>query len=485
MKVLFISSEADPFVKTGGLADVSSALPKALKSKGVDVRLVLPLYAKIDREKFGLKFKLGPSCVHMGNCEEWFAVYESTLDGVPVYFVDFEKYFARSGVYDTPAGEYGDNAYRYSFFSKAALQVARDIEFKPDIVHCNDWQTGLVPYYLKTEGCPHYFGTKSVFTIHNIGYQGVFGSDVLDYAAIWPEHFNDSGLESLGAVNYLKAGLLFADKITTVSPKYAEEIKDPVGSGGMHEILRERSADLIGILNGVDLTDWNPATDKYIPYNYDKENLSGKLSNKSVLQKKFLLEENPDIPVFGFVGRFAHQKGPGLLAGAIQKCLSQMVCQFVIVGSGETEFEGYFGELPKAYPGKVGSFIGYSNEMAHLVEAGSDFFVMPSLYEPCGLNQMYSMVYGTLPVVRATGGLDDTVIQYNESTGEGTGFKFNQISADALANTIGWAVSTYFDRPEHIKSMVENSMKRDFSWNRSAGEYISLYDMLKALSRAR
>ena len=478
MNIMFVTSEAAPYAKTGGLADVCSSLPKALAKKH-KVAVVMPLYSSIDTVKHGITELMSGCCVHMGNCEEFYSLWHASDSGVDFYFIKFDKYFNREGIYHTRGGEYGDNPYRFSFLSRASFQVAHDIDFQPDIMHANDWQTSLVPYYLKKLWDPFFSKTSSVLTIHNIGYQGVYGSEFTEYAGIRSEDMHDMAFEAFGAVNLLKGGIAFADKITTVSPKYAEEIRGPIGSSGLHHILNHRGADLKGILNGIDADVWNPSTDTYLPYRYDVNLLENKAKNKGELQKRFHLTENPETALFGFIGRFADQKGVYLLQGAIESALNEMACQFVVVGSGESNYEEYFGNLPSRYPGQCGSYIGYSEEIAHLVEAGCDFFVMPSLYEPCGLNQMYSLVYGTLPVVRATGGLEDTVDNYNEQTGEGTGFKFNAISSGAFFDTIGWAVSTYYDRPEHYMAMQKRAMKKDFSWTASAKEYEALYKGLK------
>jgi starch synthase len=474
-KVLFVSSEIAPFAKTGGLADVSSALPKSLHKQGAEVKAVMPLYSSVNREIYGLKQIMPSACVHMGNCEEWYSVYSADMDGVETYFIEFSKYFDRAGIYHTKAGEYADNPYRFAFFCRAALQLSRDLRFKPDIIHCNDWQTGLIPYYIRKGDDFFFNGSKTVITVHNIGYQGTYGADVLEYAKIDKNDFHAETFESFGGINFLKGGLSYADKITTVSPSYAKEIQGSVGGGGLHELLSYRKYDLVGILNGIDTDEWNPKTDKYIPQNYTIKSLKKKKVNKLALQERFFLERDENIALFAFIGRFAEQKGPRLLSYAVEKALNNMVCQFVIIGSGESIYERYFGELPARYPWKAGTYIGYSEELAHLAEAGADFFIMPSLYEPCGLNQMYSLTYGTLPVVRATGGLDDTVENYNEADGSGTGFKFSQIDGEALYNTIGWAVSTYYDRPEHIEIMRKAGMKKDLGWNRSAKEYMDLY----------
>lgn len=474
LKILFVTSEAAPYAKTGGLADVCSALPKAL-AKDNEVKVVMPLYSSIDTMKNGITEIAQGCCVHMGNCEEFYSLYHASDSGVDFYFIKFDKYFQREGIYHTRGGEYGDNPYRFSFLSKAALQVAKDLDFSPAVVHANDWQTSLVPYYIKKHGDPFFADTSSVLTIHNIGYQGVYGPEFMEYAGISGEDMHDMAFESFGAVNLLKGGIAFADRITTVSPKYAEEIKGPIGSSGLHVILNSRGGDVSGILNGIDTEVWNPEKDTYIPHRFSSADMSGKAKNKQELQKRFGLKEDPDIAVFGFIGRFADQKGVYLLRSVIENIVNEMECQFVVIGSGEFHYEEYFGSLPGRYSGSIGSYIGYSEELAHLVEAGADFFVMPSLYEPCGLNQMYSLAYGTLPVVRATGGLDDTVENYSESTGEGTGFKFSAISSGALFNTVGWAVSTYYDRPEHYRRMQKKGMEKDYSWKASASAYMALY----------
>jgi len=477
LKVMVVASEIEPFAKTGGLADVAAALPKALKNLGLDVIAVMPLYSSIDRAKYKIKKVFEMSCVNMGNCEEFYSLYSTTEPyGIKTYFIEFNKYFDRDGIYHTPLGEFPDNSYRFAFLSKVALQVAKDIKFKPDIVHVNDWQTALIPYLLKTSDDPFFANTKSVLTIHNIGYQGIFPSDVTTYAGIEYNDFHAGTFESFGAINLLKGGISYADKITTVSPTYANEILGPIGSNGLHNKLNDRKTDLVGILNGIDTDIWNPSTDPFINKNFDiKTYKSAKKSLKKELQQLFDLDPAPNIPLFAFIGRFAAQKGLGLLSGAIINAVNNMVCQIVILGSGDEDAQWYFGGLPNTYPGSIGAYIGYDENRSHLIEAGADFFLMPSLYEPCGLNQMYSQAYGTLPIVRATGGLNDTVDQYDETKGTGTGFKFYDISAQALYNTMGWAISTYFDRPKHMENMIKQAMKKDFSWQTSANQYVDLY----------
>jgi len=480
LSILFISSEAAPYVKTGGLGDVSGALPLYLHKAGVKVKTVLPLYSVINRDKYGITKLFDNACVKMGNCEEFYSVYYTNKPGGnDVYFIEFDKYFRRKSVYFDENGDYGDGPFRYAFLVRAAMQLAKDLGFRPDIIHANDWQTALAPYYLKSDYDPFFAGTKSVFTIHNIGYQGNYPADALAYAKICLKDFQPWGFEAYGRLNLMKGGICFADKITTVSPTYAREILGSVGGNGLDGFLRARQGDFTGILNGCDTDIWNPKTDKLIPANFDVRTYKkGKAANKAELQKRFMLNQNPDIPVFGFVARLVAQKGIELLAPVVEKIINSMACQLVFLGSGDEWAQWYFGGLPARFGGRIGAYIGYSEELSHLIEAGSDFFLMPSIYEPCGLNQMYSQLYGTLPIVRATGGLDDTVKNYDEWTGYGTGFKFYDVSCDALYNTVGWANATYYDRRGDIDKMIKDSMRLDYSWEKSAAQYIRLYQSM-------
>lgn len=481
IKLLFVGSESSPFIKTGGLGDVVAALPKYLKKEGAEVKLILPLYSLIDREKYHLTKLYDGCCVKMGNCEEWYSVYYAeTPCHYDAYFIEFNKYFDRYGVYDdkNTHEEYQDNAYRYSFFSRAALQLAKDLGYQPDIVHVHDWQTALIPYYLKKDYDPFFANTKSVLTIHNLPYQGIYGADVLSYAKIDPADFNMYAFENYGRVNLLKGGIRFADKITTVSPNYAQEILTPIGGAGLHWLLAERKNDLSGILNGIDVDLWNPSTDPHIAYPYDiKTYKEGKARNKKVLRDRFGLAQNQS-PIFSMVVRLSEQKGIRMFTECIEGVLKNMQAQFIVMGDGEVWAEAYLGNLPNYYPGQI-SVNRFNGPLEHLIDAGSDFTLVPSIYEPCGLKQMYSQLYGTLPIVRSTGGLADTVINYNEAEGTGSGFKFYDISASALYNTIGWANSTYYDRPEHIDNMIKTAMNQDFSWKKSAKQYLNLYKGMK------
>jgi len=479
MKIALISAECAPFAKTGGLGDVVGALPKALVRLGHDARIFIPLYASINRERFGLKF-VASACVHMGKGEEhWVGIYEALLDDeVPVYFVEYNRFFGRPGIYGEPKGEYKDNAYRFGLLSKAALQICKDLNWIPDIAHIHDWSAAPVAAFLKTwdRVLSPLSGTASVLTIHNIGYQGLYHPSVLSYYGLGPEYFQPGLFEDHGRLNLLKAGIQFADAITTVSPTHAHELLDPIGGMGLAPYLNNRRGDLSGILNGVDYEHWDPATDRYIPAQYSAEDMGGKTICKAVLQEKFGLNFDPTIPIFGVVSRFAAQKGFDLLKSVLPGVLDNMAIQFVVLGTGEKETEDFFHWLTAAYPGRVGSYIGFSVELSHLVEAGSDFFIMPSLYEPCGLNQSYSMRYGTLPIVRATGGLDDTVHNYVEATGAGTGFKFWSPEPAALYYCLGWACATWYDRPDAIANLRRQAMAQEFLWSDAAKQYLLVFE---------
>jgi starch synthase len=473
-RILFVASECTPLAQTGGLGDAVAGLSKALLKRGHDVRIVMPLYQGIDRARFGITFSR-PCCVHFGRGEEiWVGIHESKLDGeVPIWFIDYARYFDRPGLY------HGDeDGFRFGVLSKAALQICKDVAWIPHVAHVHDWMTSMAAVFLKTwdrilSPLSH---TASVLTIHNIGYQGKFHSSVLGFYGLGGDYMTPDRLEDFGMVNLLKAGIQYADAVTTVSPAYAREIRGPIGGMGLAMYLNNRAEHVFGILNGVDTDVWNPATDRYLPAHYTRDNLTGKAACKQALQRRFGLKVDPKLPLFGVVSRFAPQKGFDLLRGALPQAMRDMVMQVVVLGTGDPFTENFFRWLSGANPGGANAHIGFSHELAHLIEAGSDFFLMPSLYEPCGLNQMYSSLYGTVPIVRATGGLDDTVENYDESTGRGTGFKFWDISDRALYYTIGWAVATWFDRPHHIANLRRQGMIRDFTWEASAQQYERVYE---------
>lgn len=478
LKIVMIASEAVPFAKTGGLADVVGALPKALSALGHEVIVVMPKYSSIDYIRRGLNPYMDSLGVWMGDGQEWASIHDCIHEGIHFYFIEAIKYFERWGLYhDADYNDYLDNPRRFGFLTRAALQLCQDIRFIPDIVHVHDWQTALGPAYLKIWhwNDPLLSNAASILTIHSLAHQGVYDAKDYPYLGLQWGNFTTDKFEDYGRINFLKGGIVFADAVNTVSPNYANETRTPLGGMGLAPYLNNKGASYVGILNGCDYEQWDPAIDPLLPARYSPADLSGKALNKAELQRRFGLEVNPNIPLIGSVGRLAGQKGMSLLAAVIESAVREMVVQFVVLGSGEKALEHYFGDLPGRFPGQIGSFIGYNNDLAHLIEAGADFFVMPSLYEPCGLNQMYSLKYGTLPIVRATGGLDDTVINYNETDGSGTGFKFWEPTAAALYYTIGWAVSTYFDRPDHLKQMIQAGMVQDFSWQRSAKAYIALY----------
>ncbi len=479
MNILFIASECVPFAKTGGLADVVGALPKYLKALGHEVIVVIPKYASINTARYGIEWAHGPMGVWMGDRQEWCAVHRVERDGIAIYFIEHDGYFGRSGLYhDANFNDYLDNPRRFGFLTRAAFQFCKDTGFKPDIVHAHDWHTALAPAYLKiwdwndsTLG-----NAASLLTIHNIAYQGKYPAGHLNYLGLQWGNFTQDKFEDNGALNFLKGGIVYADMVNTVSPNYARETRTPALGYGMAPYLNNKGDDYIGILNGCDYTQWNPETDQGIPATYSADDLSGKAICKRELQKRFGLNVDPNTPIIGVVSRLVDQKGLDLLAACIESIVSNMQVQFVVLGSGDKGLEWFYGGLPARFPGRIGSYIGYSDELAHWIEAGADFFIMPSIFEPCGLNQMYSLRYGTLPIVRATGGLDDTVQQYDEATGAGTGFKFYEASPHAIYYAAGWAVSTYYDRPQHIQKMIRVAMAQDFSWERSTAEYVKAYE---------
>ena len=474
-RILLISSECTPLAQTGGLGDVVAGLSKALLRRGHDVRIIMPLYSTINRQKYGITYNRA-CCVHFGHGEEiWVGVQDGKLDGeVPIWFIDYERYFGRPWVYD--GGD--EDAYRFGVLSKAALQICKDTGYIPHVAHLHDWMSAPAAVFLKTwdNVLSPLSATASVLTIHNIGYQGKFTSNVLDFYGLGQEFLTPDKFEDFGMANLLKAGIQYADMITTVSPTYAREIRGPIGGMGMGLYLNDRADRVTGIINGVDTETWNPKTDKFLPARFSVDDLAGKAACKRALQERFGLEVNPNIPIFAMISRFAPQKGFDLIRGALPQALRDMVIQTVALGAGDPFTENFFRWLSGAFPGKANAHIGFSPELAHLIEAGSDFFLMPSSYEPCGLNQMYSSHYGALPIVRATGGLDDTVENYDEAAGSGTGFKFWEISDRALFYTIGWAVSTWYDRPHHYAAMQKQGMRKDFSWDSSAKAYEDVYE---------
>ncbi len=477
MNILFVSSEVTPYAKTGGLADVSGALPKALEKLGSSVKVVMPRYYCIDRNKLEkLPIALG---VDMGSLGEvWCGVYKSTLpkSGVEIYFIEHEGYYGRSVLYDENGVAYDDNDIRFIFLSKASLKLSLALNFKPDIIHANDWHSAPMPILLKTiyKNDNFFKNTKSVLTIHNLQHQGFFDKRAMDILGIGWEHFNQYALEALGGVNILKGGIAFCDALTTVSEKYAKEIQTPEYGFGLQDHIKIYSYKLFGILNGVDYEEWNPEHDKYIAQNYSVDTLEDKIENKRDLQGIFDLVPSDEVSLIGFVGRFAKQKGIELIASCIEGLL-QLDVQMVMIGSGEKWTEGFFSDIAQRYPERFGCYVGYSEELAHKIEAGSDMFLMPSLFEPCGLNQIYSLRYGTLPIVRATGGLDDTIVNYDKKSDKSNGFKFYEASAHALYHTVKWAVEVYEEEKDEFIKMQKRAMREHFSWMDSAKKYQEVY----------
>ena len=446
LRVLFVTPEVEPFVKAGGLGDMVGALPKDLAALGHDVRIVCPLYGSVKRIG-AWHVRAEPLGVEVSPETRWARVWETALPGtaVPVYFLEHDWFFARPEVYSS----WSDNAYRFVFLSRASLTLCEQLGWMPDVVHGHDWTTGLVPVMLNTilRGRP--IGrAATVFTIHNLEHQGYADANVVPYARLpWSEFRGDS-IESYGRVNMMKAGLYHSTKLTTVSPTYAGEIRTPGGGFGLDHVMRFRGADLIGIVNGIDEASWDPATDAALPANYRAADLAGKAVCKQRLQERMGLAVDPRAPVIGVVSRFAHQKGLDLLAAALPELMAgPRPVQVAVLGSGEAQLEATFRRAAQIFSGRVAVHVGFDAKLARLIQAGADLFAMPSRSEPCGLTQMYAMRYGTPPVVRATGGLVDTVENYEEGRERGTGFLFQDATPAALLGTLNWACATYHDRP--------------------------------------
>jgi starch synthase len=479
LRIAFITSELAPFVKAGGLADVSASLPAYLHRVGHDVRVFVPLYQSIHWDRYGVKPVDGVPGFGIRIGEATFDVQLMTarLPGttLDVYFIHCPALFGRPGTYTSDPDEHR----RFLLLGRAAIESMQRLGFGPDIVHVHDWASAIVPLYLKTVYAwdQLFARTRTVLTIHNIGYQGSFGTEILkDLNPIATQYFDGDDLMN-GRVSLLKTGLVHAHQLTAVSPTYAREIQTPEFGYGLDGILRMRSADLEGILNGVDYEAWDPATDPLLPAHYGPADLSGKKINKEALLSTMGLKPAPHAPVVGIVSRLAHQKGLDLLFEPIPALLSRRDFRFVVLGSGEPKYEEFFGNLVHKFPGRVGFYSGYHEKLAHLIEAGSDMFVMPSRYEPCGLNQMYSLKYGTVPVVRKTGGLADTVTLYDPATGRGNGVVFEHFTAEGA----WWALDTamnWYEQPAHWERMMRNGMAADFSWDMEGARYVALYRRL-------
>ena len=476
MKILFLSSEATGLIKTGGLADVARALPLALRQKGHDVRLVLPNYLSIARTK-NYSTAVSSLGVPMGNSELFCAVQQTELEQLPVYLVEYNDFFLRSHPYEDMAGNpHPDNGERFGFFCKAALQLCLADNFIPDIIHANDWQGALACLYLHQyrSTYPEFAKTRSLLTIHNGGYQGHCPASARSFLEIGDHWFHPAGFEDHGQINLLKGGLRTADQLNAVSVGYAEELKTSLGGHGLHESYEARKEVFSGILNGCEYEVWNPATDPYLTTNYDLGNLSGKIECKSALQAEMGLPEAPEVPLIGIVSRLTGQKGFDFSLPAIAKVLSEKV-QFAILGSGERWIVEEIVRLSEMNPEKLQFHDGYSEPLAHRIEAGSDFFLMPSLYEPCGLNQMYSLRYGTLPIVRAVGGLRDTVWEENTSGEDGTGFVFAEPTAEHTLAAIKRGIDCFTNDRASFQSRMNLGMRQRFSWENTATQYENIY----------
>jgi starch synthase len=470
-RVLMVSSEAAPVAKTGGLADVVGGLPSALRGFGDEVAVVIPRYGSIDLKRARRVFDTLP--IFLGATRYDTSIYQ-LAEEYPLYLVDCPPLFDRKGFYGESGLDYPDNHIRFAVFARAALGVARHL-FRTEIFHCHDWQAGLVPAYLRTmfAGDPTFLGARTIFTIHNLGYQGLFPRSALADIALDPAVYRPDGMEFFGHASYIKGGISFADWLTTVSPTYAREIQTPEYGFGLDGALRARADVLSGILNGVDYREWSPDVDPLIPANFTADDLSGKRTCKQQLIAEFgLPPEAMDRPLIGIVSRFTRQKGTDLISHAATRMVAEDV-YVVALGSGEPEYEEFFRRMAVEFPGRIAVHIGFDNGLAHRIEAGADIFLMPSQYEPCGLNQIYSLRYGTVPVVRATGGLDDT-IEY------GTGFKFREYTPEALLGALRSAVTAYGD-PDGWQQIIRRGMAKDFSWKSSAAAYSALYQQLLAL----
>ncbi len=485
LKILFVTSEVVPFVKTGGLADVSAALPQMLSELGHEVRIVVPKYGAVDSRKFKIHdvVRLKDIVIKIGDKDVTFSLRSCFLPGqkvrVQIYFLDNQEYFgSRNSLYTDPStgNDYQDNDERFILLSRSVFELISKLGWIPDIIHCNDWQCGLIPAYLKTlyNNEETFKPFKTLFTIHNLAYQGDFPKSTFKKTGLPDELNSEKGIEIYGKVNFMKSGLMFADVINTVSETYANEIRSNEELGaGLRSVFAKRKSDLFGIINGIDTKIWNPEKDKYIVKNYSAKTLEFKEQNKIYLAEKFGFEYNPKIPIIGIISRLYDAKGMDLINEAFADMMKLKI-QVILLGTGERRYHTFFEKMSTKHKGKFACYLGFNDELAHLIEGGADILLMPSRYEPCGLNQMYSLVYGTVPLVRETGGLADTVIKYNDKTGEGNGFAFKQYDSAAMLKELNRALKLFDDKKTWTRIM-KNGMKSDFSWNLSAKKYLDLY----------
>lgn len=492
MRIVFATSEASPLAKTGGLADVSRALPVELARLGQSPCVIMPGYPSAMAGGAGLRDLEQPLSISIGTKQVSGRLLETRFPDVhdvdvPVYLVQQDDYYHRPGLYQDGGRDYIDNCERFVFFCRAVMEAVRLLDLRPNVLHCNDWQTGLIPAYLKTQyaGIPGYEQVVCVFTVHNLAYQGQFWHwDMLLTGLDW-KYFNWQQMEFYGNLNLLKTGLVFADALTTVSPRYAQEIQTESQGCGLEGVLRQRSNVLRGILNGVDYHEWDPSRDPHLPAPYSVDDLSGKTYCKAALQRELGLPQRADVPLVGFIGRLAEQKGLDLIAAVLPQWAEATDVQWVFLGTGDDAYEATLRTARQQYPHKVGVHIGFSTPLAHRIEGGADMFLMPSRFEPCGLNQLYSLKYGTVPVVRATGGLADTIVdaaEANLAAGTANGFSFVPYTAAALNQALQRACSLWA-HPDAWRRLQRTGMLQDWSWKRSAAEYLKLYE--ETLARAR
>lgn len=484
MRITFAASEGVPYSKTGGLADVVGALPRALTKLGHEAAVFLPLYSASKPKLKQWNVAIESLTIPFAGQHRFVRIIDGGRDdaGVQFYFVEYDPFFGREGIYGSSFGDWGDNLERYTLFCRAVLEASKILGV-PDVFHTHDWPTALIPVMLRTLYYEDQLLTTagSVFTIHNMGYQGSFGGAALAETLLPQWLYTGDRLEHFGALNLLKGGIIYGDFVTAVSPNYMREIRTPEFGFGLDGVVRARGQDAIGILNGVDYREWDPATDAHIAQNYSPAHLDGKRACKLDLLREFGLQPYDGVPLIGIVSRLATQKGFDLIAGAARQ-LAQEQVQMVVLGSGERQFEEFFRTLAARHPERFAVRIAYDNALAHKIEAGSDIFLMPSRYEPCGLNQIYSLKYGTPPIVRSTGGLEDTVENWDPATNSGTGFKFSEYTPYALLETVRWALRTY-KFPDSWRQLMRNGMARDFSWERSAEQYDRVYQRVREQRR--
>lgn len=493
MKIALISSEAVPFSKTGGLADVAGTLFKVFAGMGLDTFLFLPLYESTFKQFHNSLADLGLEIdIPIGKEIKKCRVFSEKRSGSDtkkkgtVYFVANKEYFDRAELYGSAEGDYTDNDARFTFFCRSVLEICRSIDLRCDVLHCNDWQTGLIPFYIKTiyRNEPAFSNMRTVLTIHNMGYQGLFSPAALEVAGLGSEAFNPEGLEFYGKVNFLKAGLVSADILTTVSPTYAKEILSSEKGFGLEGVLRKRAAALFGVLNGIDTSEWDPASDSFLPYKYSKTNVGGKAKCKQALISQCLFESEPETPLLCFIGRLSSQKGVDLIVDSVHELMNDGANLFIL-GKGDAHFQRLVATQARQYPGRIYFRIGFDVALSHLAYAGADIFLMPSLYEPCGLGQMIAMRYGTVPVAYSTGGLADTIVSANSqvdkytftdkySTIKETGFLFTDYTPTAFVAEVRKALYVY-GRKDIWRQFIDSAMGKDFSWKRSADMYLELY----------